>query len=115
MSNESGRDEVYVQPAEADGARVQISVNGGHSPLWAPGGRELFFVEGASMMSVSLDLRPSRPEVGRARKLFEGPYVWERIGNFDITPDGTRFVLVRRNAESTPAATLRVLVNSLAQ
>jgi Tol biopolymer transport system component len=115
VSNESGRDEVYVQPADADGARVQISVNGGHSPLWVPGGRELFFVEGASMMSVSLDLRSSRPDVARPRKLFEGPYVWERIGNFDITPDGTRFVLVRRGAESTPPATLRVLVNSLAQ
>jgi serine/threonine protein kinase/Tol biopolymer transport system component len=115
VSNESGRDEVYVQPADADGARVQISVDGGHSPLWVPGGRELFFVEGASMMSVSLDLRSSRPDVGRPRKLFEGPYVWERIGNFDITPDGTRFVLVRRGAESTPPATLRVLVNSLAQ
>ena len=55
------------------------------------------------------------PDVGRPRKLFEGPYVRERIGNFDITPDGTRFVLVRRGAESTPPATLRVLVNSLAQ
>ena len=115
VSNESGRDEVYAQPADADGARVQISLNGGHSPLWAPGGRELFFVEGASMMTVSLDLRALRPDVGRPRKLFEGPYVWERIGNFDITPDGTRFVLVRRAAESTPPATLRVLVNSLAQ
>ena len=115
VSNESGRDEVYAQPVDADGARVQISVNGGHSPLWAPGGRELFFVEGASMMSVSLDLRPSRPEVGRAQKLFDGPYVWERVGNFDITPDGTRLVLVRRSAESTPPATLRVLVNSLAR
>ena len=115
VSNESGRDEVYVQPADADGARVQISINGGHSPLWAPGGRELFFVEGVSMMSVSLDLRSSRPDVGRPRKLFEGPYVWDRIGNFDITPDGARFVLVRRGAESTPPATLRVLLNSLAQ
>ena len=115
VSNESGRDEVYVQPADADGARVQISINGGHSPLWAPGGRELFFVERVSMMSVSLDLRSSRPDAGRPRKLFEGPYVWDRIGNFDITPDGARFVLVRRGAESTPPATLRVLLNSLAQ
>jgi Tol biopolymer transport system component len=115
VSNESGRDEVYVQPADADGARVQISVDGGHSPLWAPGGRELFFVEGASMMSVSLDLRPSPPDVGRPQELFEGPYVWERAGNFDITPDGTRLVLVRRGAESTPPATLRVLVNWLAR
>jgi Tol biopolymer transport system component len=115
VSNESGRDEVYVQAADADGARVQISVDGGHSPLWAPGGRELLFVDGTSMMSVSVDLRSSRPEVGRPQKLFEGPYVWERIGNFDITPDGTRLVLVRRSAESTPPATLRVLVNSLAR
>jgi serine/threonine-protein kinase len=115
VSNESDRDEVYIQPVDADGARVQLSVNGGHSPLWAPDGRELFFVEGASLMSVTVDVREARAEVGRPRKLHEGSYVWERLGNFDITPDGTRFVFVRRGAEANPPATLRVLVNRFAQ
>jgi hypothetical protein len=36
--------------------------------------------------------------------------VWERIGNFDITRDGQRFVFVQRG-EGTASATLRVLLN----
>jgi Tol biopolymer transport system component len=115
VSNESGRDEIYVQPVDGDGARLQVSVDGGHSPLWAPNGRELFFVEGLALMSVSVDVRPARPDVSRPQKLLGGSYVWERIGNFDITPDDTRFVFVRRGADSMPPATLRVLVNSFAQ
>jgi len=39
--------------------------------------------------------------------------VWDRYGNFDVTPDGQRFVFVRRTDDSDPAATLRVLINWL--
>jgi serine/threonine-protein kinase len=113
VSNESGRDEVYIQPVDGDGARVEASVNGGHSPVWAPDGKELFYVENTSLMSVGIDLRQARPEVSRPRKVLDRPYVWERIGDFDITPNGTRFVFVRRGAEFSPPATLRVLVNWL--
>jgi Tol biopolymer transport system component len=115
VSNESGRDEAYIQSVDGDGVRLQVSGDGGQSPLWAPNGRELFFVEATSLMSVTVDLRQPRPDVSRPRKVLEGPYALERVGNFDITPDGTRFVLIRRTAESNPPATLRVLVNWLAR
>jgi Tol biopolymer transport system component len=112
-ADESGRGEVYMAPVDAEGGRMQISVNGGHSPLWSPDGRELFYVEGAALMTVAIDLRPAKPDVSRPRKLLEGRYVWERNGNFDITPDGKRFVFVRRTEDSDPPATLRVLLNWL--
>jgi len=55
-----------------------------------------------------------RPEIGRPQKLLDaGQYVWDRYGNFDVTPDGQRFVFVRRTDDSDPAATLRVLINWL--
>jgi Tol biopolymer transport system component len=112
-ADESGRGEVYMAPVDADGGRMQISVNGGHSPLWSPDGRELFYVEGAALMTVAIDLRPAKPDVSRPRKLLEGRYVWERNGNFDITPDGKHFIFVRRTEDSDPPATLRVLLNWL--
>ena len=28
------------------------------------------------------------------KKLFDGPFVWERVGNYDISPDGQRFVMI---------------------
>ena len=38
VSDESGRDEVYVRPYPGPGGRRQISPNGGTEPLWAPSG-----------------------------------------------------------------------------
>jgi Tol biopolymer transport system component len=43
-SNESGRDEVYVQPFPATGGKYRISQNGGTQPAWRGDGRELFFL-----------------------------------------------------------------------
>lgn len=42
MSNETGRDEVYVQPFPPTSGKSQISSNGGSQPLWRADGKELF-------------------------------------------------------------------------
>jgi dipeptidyl aminopeptidase/acylaminoacyl peptidase len=112
VSDESGRDEVYVQPVDGNGARLQVSVDGGSSPLWSPNGNDLYYVEKASQLArVSIDLRASPPDIGRPQKILEGRYVWDRYGNYDITPDGQGFVFIRRTDDSDPPATLRVLIN----
>ena len=43
-SNESGRDEVYVQSFPLSGAKFQISANGGREPQWRKDGTELFYI-----------------------------------------------------------------------
>ncbi len=55
MSNETGRDEVYVQPFSVNGPRWkrQLSVGGGAEPLWAPDSRDLFYRNGDKMMAVA--------------------------------------------------------------
>jgi hypothetical protein len=42
-SDESGRDEVYVQPYPGSGGRWQISESGGDQPRWGPEGRAVYF------------------------------------------------------------------------
>ena len=42
-SNETGRDEVYLQRFPELGAKVQVSTDGGYSPVWSRDGRELFY------------------------------------------------------------------------
>ena len=49
MSNESGRNEIYMQPYPGPGAKLQISIDGGTEPTWNPSGRELFFRNGDKM------------------------------------------------------------------
>jgi len=43
-SNESGRDEVYVQTFPAAGGKWQISTDGGDQAQWRADGKELFFI-----------------------------------------------------------------------
>jgi hypothetical protein len=43
VSNESGTQEVYVQPYPGPGENVRVSTNGGVEPLWSRNGRELFY------------------------------------------------------------------------
>jgi Tol biopolymer transport system component len=45
-SNESGRDEVYVQGFPAGGAKFPISTNGGDLARWRPDQKELFYRHG---------------------------------------------------------------------
>lgn len=43
VSDDTGRDEVYVQPFPGTGRRERLSVSGGSHPVWDPSGRELYF------------------------------------------------------------------------
>jgi serine/threonine-protein kinase len=104
VSNESGRNEVYVQPYPGPGAKRQISTEGGTSPVWAASGRELFYRNGDAMMAVGVTAQP-RFSVGLPQLLFRGSYEepartdWSR--NYDVAPDGQRFVMIR-GEESAP-------------
>ena len=50
-------------------------------------------------MAVEID--PAGGPVGRARPLFEDIYrMWNGV-NFDVTPDGTQFVMVRSTSPSS--------------
>jgi Tol biopolymer transport system component len=74
-TDESGRDEVYVQRYPS-GERRLLSSDGGVSPAWSRNGRELFYTvvrpEGLEMMAVDLTLG-SAFKASRPRRLFAGP------------------------------------------
>ena len=103
VSNESGRNEVYVQPYPGPGGKRQISTEGGTSPLWTSGGREMFYRNGDAMMSVALTTEP-RFSAEAPRLLFRGPYEeparpdWPR--NYAVSLDGQRFIMIRGEEEA---------------
>ncbi len=101
-SNESGRDEVYVRPFPGPGGRTQVSTEGGTAPAWSPDGSELFYRIGDEFKVVAVQLAPTFRVVSRARTLFEGRYYaypWQR--QYDIHPDGDRFIMFRYTEEET--------------
>ncbi len=113
VSNESGRNEVYLQPFTGSGGKRQISTDGGTSPVWARSGRELFYRNADKMMAVSITTQPAFA-AAPPRLLFQGAF--EEFGradlprNYDIAPDGERFVMIRSEQQSTPTQ-LNVVLN----
>ena len=111
VSDESGRNEVYVRPFPGPGPAVQISTDGGSEPVWARSGDELFYRNGDKMIAASIRLLPET-QVRNRQVLFEAPYVHGRRqpANFDVSPDG-RFIMVKDVGQ--PVARLNLVLGAL--
>ncbi len=95
QSNQSGRDEVYVQRFPDGGRLQQITTGGGFFPRWRRDGRELFYWTGSALGVVSVEagaeFRHSNP-----RELFKSAFsILAPTAPYDVAPDGQRFVFVR--------------------
>ena len=111
-SDRSGQFEVYVTSYPGPGGMVQISINGGIAPRWAPNGKELFYRNQDKMMAVSIQTEPTF-EAGTPRLLFEGATVRRGIGrtgrnSYDVDSEG-RF-LMSREEEQAPGQ-INVVLN----
>jgi eukaryotic-like serine/threonine-protein kinase len=112
-SDESGRFEIYVQPYPGPGGKRQISTDGGTEPAWNPNGRELFYRSGDKMMAVDIATQPTFA-AGKPRMLFEGPYVptGTTSPNYDVSPDGKRFLMLKPTEQAEAAPTqINVVLN----
>ena len=110
-SNESGRPEIFVRPYPGPGGKWQISTEGGDEPLWSRSGRELFYWQGDDrMMVVDVETKPTF-RVGRARTLFEGRYVSRGANYYDVTADGTRFLMIKEDPAESGPAQVKVAMN----
>jgi serine/threonine protein kinase/Tol biopolymer transport system component len=98
VSDESGQDEIYVREYP-EGGRHLVSASGGTEPAWSRNGDEIFYRHGDSIMSARVRTE-GRFEVDAARPLFDGSFEPDRstaMGhtNYDVSSDGTRFLMVR--------------------
>ncbi len=110
-SNESGRNEVYVRPfPNVNEQKWTVSTAGGQTPVWSPDGRELFFMNGTAMMSVDVETRGPGFLAGKPQFLFDGPFDTTQDLNFDISPDGTHFVMVEADPDAKPTR-LQIVLN----
>ncbi len=107
-SNNTGNAEVYVVSFPDLGAEQQVSTNGGTLPRWAPDGDELFYLNGDTLMSSAVSSQAGDLTFGVSRPLFEYPSLFE----YDVAPDGQRFVLRTVNPDAM-AREIRVVLNWL--
>src|SRR5262249_9042538 len=113
VSNESGTPQVYLQPFQGPGGKIQISTDAGNFPRWARNGRELFYRNGDKMMAVEIETKPVL-RAGRPTVLFEGRYesspVYVQPGTgYDVSPDGKRFLMIKPGSEQPASTQLQVV------
>jgi Tol biopolymer transport system component len=112
VSDQSGREEVYVRDLAGEGDQVQVSTEGGNEPVWGPDGRELFYretrQEDPHLVAAGIATSPALAVTGRKRLFPIGDIIGTNPHpNYDISPDGKTFVMVR----SSPAARVMVIQN----
>jgi serine/threonine-protein kinase len=102
-SNESGREEVYVQPYPSLQGKWQISTGGGAQPVWSKNGDELFYRGEGSVIAVRISAGASFA-AGLPQKLFQDHYYSnsDHTG-YDVASDG-RFLLVKGDPAEQPMA-----------
>jgi Tol biopolymer transport system component len=109
-SNEEGRDEVYVQPfPNVDDGKWKVSTGGGIQPVWARDGGELFYLSPtADLMAAEYTVTAGVFQPGRVTSLFTLPNqggLNSNSDNYDVAPDGQRFLTTRPASGSESGAT----------
>ncbi|MCL4819664.1 MAG: protein kinase [Vicinamibacteria bacterium] len=105
----ASRTEIFVSPFPGPGPRQQVSTAGGNEPVWSRDGRELFFQEGARLMSVAIGPGPG---FSPPRLVHEGRFIGSINSrpSWSVTPDG-RFLRVQRVEADRPITRLEVTLN----
>jgi hypothetical protein len=101
VSDQSGRDEVYVRPFPGPGGQVQISATGGVFPTWSRRRHEIFYTSATSTGTGSRQFMVVPYAVVGESFRAEKPTLWSSGRHqtrgpqrmFDLHPDGTRFAV----------------------
>ena len=101
QSDETGRDEIYVQSFPSPGRKAVVSAGGGVNPVWGRDG-QLYYWKVDQLMVARVDLpRAGGPPVVVSRTLlFQAPYVENIIAAYDVSPDGKQFIMVASEPRS---------------
>lgn len=89
LSDESGKQELYVSPFPAGGGKWQVSIGGAGGGSFRRQGQEIIFGTGTEIHAVDVGSSPSNFHVGRPVLLFNPP----PITTIAISEDGQRFLM----------------------
>src|SRR5262245_15543101 len=100
-SKHSGAYQIYVQAFPGDGSgpkgRWQISNGTGYEVKWRGDGKELYYetADGSGkVMAAAIQTGPEGIRAETPRVLFTADFFPQALHQFDVTPDGQRFVMM---------------------
>ncbi|MEO7367636.1 MAG: protein kinase [Gemmatimonadaceae bacterium] len=100
LTDESGTNEVVVQPFPGPGGRVQVSAGGGTEPVWSRDGMRLFYRSDSKFISARVNGGSTFSVAGRDT-VFTDDYVYAANphANYDVLPDGEHFLFLKPASE----------------
>ncbi len=104
----------YIRTFPTGDAKWEVPSAEGDLVVWHPNGKELFYemLNPSTLMEAPLETNPSF-SIGTPRKVCD---VGSNQGlGFDITPDGSKLVVVRHPSEAGPAPPIIVIQNWFAE
>ena len=115
VTDQSGRDEVWIATFPSGEPRRQLSTAGGTAPAWGEGSNELFYLSpDRHVMAASMS---EHGEIGAPKALFQMPHMvtegrllMPTANNYVVTRDGRRF-LAAVSAPNSNASPLNIVVN----
>jgi Tol biopolymer transport system component len=112
ISDESGKDEVYVETFPERREKLRISTGGGTQPMWRRDGKELFYLAGNNITAVDVNAGADHFQPGIPRVLFETRIIAGRAtrNQYVVTADGQRFLIISA-AEHGPTSPITVVMN----
>ena len=111
VSDRSGVEDVWIAPFPGGEDPRKVSTAGGIEPVWSRDGSELFYRDRTRLMAVTFSNSPGNPDV--PQPLFVDSFERTEIGigpAYDVSLDGSRFVMVRQKNPVTPTR-IRVVFN----
>jgi Tol biopolymer transport system component len=99
------RPEIYLRRSEGSATAARISKDGGTQPRWSRDGRELFYLgRDGRLMALPVRFSGAQFEPGTPRMLFQAA----GMSDFEVAPDGTRFLVQLEELSSPPAVQLLI-------
>ncbi len=119
-SDETGEWEVYITPYPNSGGKLQVSRGGGKEPRWRGDGKEIFYLDPKGYLNAVQVNSENTLTAATPTALFQAharPSVSSSdIFNYDMTPDGERFLIDRYTKPAqTPQVSIILHVDSPVQ
>jgi len=109
--------EVFAQPFDRPGDRIQVSVKGGFGPVWRDDGRELYYESPGGLMAVPMTERGGALEAGTPQLLFRirtQGNVFNQPHNVEVASHGQKF-LVNTIVGDSDNVPLEITLNWMAE
>ena len=113
VTDQEGPNEVYVRKFPEGTPVHKISRRGGEAPRWRADGRELYYVEGQTLVAVDVNLEKEF-SFGAPQPLFSDPSFLDEplFRRYDVAPDGESFAVISYSPEALASpAVIRVVEN----